>query len=141
MSPVAAQHSVQSMSHVYNHKKHGNKTDDACQDAYAVQACRSESDPCLLDIPRDGEGDQQTGVSVSVIHHLLRIHQQLSVHIFHRIGLKGYVHDSQPSNDETQQQEKILFLQKILSLPWKLLLQVFRREEKLKKVKRPCLIP
>ena len=51
MSPVAAQHSVQSMSHVYNHKKHGNKTDDACQDAYAVEACRSESDPCIALLP------------------------------------------------------------------------------------------
>lgn len=58
------------------------------KNTFCAEAGRSEPDPFSFDISSDAERNQKCSITISVIHHFLRIDKKPAVHISHRIGLK-----------------------------------------------------
>ena len=116
MAPVGAEHAVKRRPHELDHQKQRDQAHDPCGQPGALQPRGLKPDPSFLNIPRDGEGDQKADVSVAVVHHFLRVHQQLSVHIVHGVGLEGDVGNAQPADDEADEQEEVFLLRVLIQI-------------------------
>ena len=116
MTPVGAKHPVQNMSHVLQHDKERDAADHSDQYSFRGDTGGPEADPFMFNRARKRKGNQEAGVSVSVIHHPLRIHQKLSVYICHGIWLECNINDRKPAENEHSDQKQLLLFRMVMQV-------------------------
>ena len=88
---------------------HQYQAEDTEQTASRPAPGSLEPDPRLLHVPGDNKPHHLPGIAVSVVHHLLRIDEELSARrIIHRVRLERDIYEGQAAENKSGQKQPVL---------------------------------
>ena len=113
---MASQKIIERSSDELDQEEERHKAENADRQSARLQTGSLEADPLFFYESRNRERNEQSNVSIAVVHHFLRVNQQTAVNILHRIRLEGYVGDAEPAENKHRQKEDVLFFRMLFNV-------------------------